>query len=353
MHSLIGKSIHDLETPSLIVDLDIFERNIEKLSNSIISVQGVKWRPHIKALKYPELVKYLLAAGATGVTCSNIDQAIKMARSGIVDIMIANEIISPSKIEKILELNRICNISVFIDSKQGVDLISDTCEANSCIRVLIEIDTGLKRSGVTPIEAIELIKYSGGKKGIKVVGLATWEAHVLDEKDPKLKKELIKSAVLTLKKVADEAKSIGFPLEVISVGGSGTYWLNCYNSNVTEIQAGGGTLGDLQYLTKYDVPVEVALSVLSTVISNPTPYRIICDSGRKYLSNHYPPSLNDNIEVLLIGLSAEHCRIEFNEPSLFKIGDKIKLNVGDCDLTMHLHNTLYGYRNGTIEKVFV
>ncbi|MET0391887.1 MAG: alanine racemase [Chitinophagaceae bacterium] len=352
MHSLIGKPIYQLETPALIIDLDIFERNIQKMSGSIIGTRGIGWRPHVKALKYPGLVKYLLKAGATGVTCSNVGQAEKMAAAGIRDILIANQVIAVSKIEAVIRLNGISTTRLLVDSKEGIDILDNVNQTGKAIEVLVEIDTGLKRSGTTPAGAIELIKYTQNKKGVRITGIMTWEAHALDEKDHTRKKDLVQKATSTLKAITDEAKAMGYSLEIVSAGGTGTYWVNGYAAGVTEVQAGGGAIGDLQYTTSYDVPSELSLSVLTQVISHPAPNRIICDAGRKYLSNHYPPSLNENARATLIGLSAEHCRIELNEPSPFKIGDKIKLYVGDSDLTMHLHHNLYGHRNEVITELF-
>ena len=112
----IGRAARDLDTPVLIADLDVMERNIERMAQVITRDAGVRWRPHTKAMKSPAIARKLLDAGATGITCAKLGEAEVMAAAGIDDILIANQIVGPTKIARLVALRGCADVIVAVDA---------------------------------------------------------------------------------------------------------------------------------------------------------------------------------------------------------------------------------------------
>ena len=140
--------IHDLDTPALVVDLDVFERNIENMASHCAEL-GIALRAHTKTHKVPEIARMQLAAGAQGIVCQKVGEAEIMARSGIDDILITYNIVGRSKVRRLTELARWAEIMVTADSEEVALGLSAQAGEDGCdIGVLVELDTGGNRTGV-------------------------------------------------------------------------------------------------------------------------------------------------------------------------------------------------------------
>jgi D-serine deaminase-like pyridoxal phosphate-dependent protein len=171
---------------------------------------------------------------------------------------------------------------------------------------------------------------------------------------PDEKRQKIESAVGLITASAECCRTAGLPVEIVSCGGTGTYWITAKLPGVTEVQAGGGIFCDVHYRKDYGVQHEYALTILTTVLSRPTPTRIICDAGWKAMARFpvLPEPLNVG-EVKSLNLSAEHATIELATPrSTPGVGDQVQFVAGYSDSTVFLHDHLYGVRNGRLEAVW-
>src|SRR5881394_924649 len=149
-HSLIGQSKSALDTPALLVDLDIMEANIARIV-ATCRAHGVAWRPHTKAHKTPEIAHMQLAAGAIGITCAKLGEAEVMAAAGIRDILIAYQIVGPIKIGRLLRLAEHADPIVCVDSVENlIELDAAFSHAGRKLRVAIEVNIGMNRAGVEP-----------------------------------------------------------------------------------------------------------------------------------------------------------------------------------------------------------
>jgi D-serine deaminase-like pyridoxal phosphate-dependent protein len=149
-------------------------------------------------------------------------------------------------------------------------------------------------------------------------------------------------------------RKAGLPVEIVSCGGTGTYWITAPQPGITEIQAGGGVFCDVHYAKDFAVEHPYALTVMTTVTSRPTPNRIICDAGKKTMSSDasMPEPLGLG-QVRAARLSAEHGIIELNDPSETpRVGDRLEWVVGYSDTTVHLHEEMYATRKGRIDAVW-
>src|ERR1700693_87080 len=150
LHSLIGQHKSALDTPALLVDLDVMEVNIARIV-ATSRMHGVAWRPHSKAHKTPEIAQMQIAAGAIGVTCAKLGEAEVMAAAGIRDILIANQIVGPIKIARLVQLADHADPIVCVDSVENlIELDLAFTNASKPLRVAIEVNIGMNRAGIVP-----------------------------------------------------------------------------------------------------------------------------------------------------------------------------------------------------------
>ncbi|MCE2438812.1 MAG: DSD1 family PLP-dependent enzyme [Candidatus Latescibacteria bacterium] len=353
---LIGCRKEDLDTPALLVDLPTLERNTRKMADTIIRQAGVRWRPHTKGMKTPALAHRLLEAGAIGITCAKLGEAEVMAAGGVRDILIANQIVGPRKIARLVNLRRHADVMVCVDNENNVRQLNlAAVEKGVRVRVLIEVDVGMNRAGVAPGEPVlSLAQIVAACPGLQFSGLMTWEAHTLAIEDIHEKRRLIAESLSRITTSADLCRRNGLPVDIVSCGGTGTYWISAFQPGITEIEAGGGIFGDIRYRTVFGVKHEYALTVLSTVTSRPTPARIICDAGKKTMSSDAAvPEPIGIPNVTSVALSAEHGKIELSVPAQTpRVGETIEFVAGYSDTTVVLHDELYGIRDGAVEAVW-
>ncbi len=352
---LIGQSKLELDTPALLVDLDVMEANIARIV-ATCRAHGVAWRPHSKAHKTPEIAQMQIAAGAIGVTCAKLGEAEVMAAAGIRDILIANQIVGSIKIGRLTRLTERADPIVCVDSLENLgELDAAFASAGKRLRVAIEVNIGMNRAGVEPGPPVVALAHAIAKcRSLTFVGLAAWESQATTIVDPIEKERTVRDAVARLTASARACTAAGYAVTVVSCGGTGTFPYCAQQPGVTEVEVGGAIFSDMHYLTNYHVDFTPALTILTTVTSRPTPTRIVVDAGRKSMSGDAAmPAPRGLPPVSLVKLSAEHTKIELEEPNAApKIGDKIEFIVGYSDTTVHLHEEIVGVRDGRIASIW-
>src|SRR5207253_1316895 len=353
--SLIGQHKSALDTPALLVDLDVMEANIARIV-ATCRAHGVAWRPHAKAHKTPEIAQMQLAAGATGVTCAKLGEAEVMAAAGIRDILIANQIVGPIKIGRLVDLADRADPIVCADSIENLtELDAAFTRANKRLRVAIEVDIGMNRAGVEPgAPVVAFAREIANRPGLRFVGVVGWEAHATTIGDAAEKERTVRAAVSLLTASARACREAGYRVEVVSCGGTRTFPYCAQQPGVTEVQIGGAIFSDMHYLTHYQIDFMPALTVLTTVTSRPTPTRIVVDAGKKAMSGDAAaPEPRGLGAVAAMKLSAEHTKIELQQPSAaLRVGDRLEFIVGYSDTTVHLHEEIVAMRAGRIEAVW-
>jgi D-serine deaminase-like pyridoxal phosphate-dependent protein len=353
----VGRPVPELDTPALLVDLDRLEHNIATMRRIIVSEAGVGWRPHTKAIKTPALARRLLDAGAFGVTCAKLGEAEVLAAAGIRDILIANEIVGPAKMRRLAALRRLADPIVAVDCEAHVAALEAAARAgDTTLRVVIEVNIAMNRAGVEPGDpVVELSRRIVDRKGLRFAGLMGWEGgRLAGIADPVQKRQAIEAAVGRLTASAASCRAAGLPVDIVSCGGTGTYWITARLPGVTEVQAGGGIFGDVHYRKDYGVEHEYAVTILTTVVSRPTPTRLVCDAGWKSMAVY--PTMPEPLNlggVARVSLSAEHATIELAEPAAVpRVGDRVEFVPGYTDSTIFLHDELHGVRDGRVEATW-
>lgn len=352
--SIVGRPAAELDTPALLVDLDILESNIATMAGDIAS-RGAGWRPHSKANKSPVIAHRELRAGAIGITCAKLGEAEVLVANGVFDILISNQIVGPIKTRRLAAVNKQAgvDVKVCVDSIENVrEIGAAAVELGSRVRVLIEIDSGMQRAGVAPERAPDFARQIVTVDGVELAGVMTWEGHAMSVANPAERAAVVTSSVQKVVDAANEIRAAGIPVEIVSCGGTGTYLTTAAIEGVTEIQAGGGIWGDAMYLD-LGANVKPALTLVAQVISRPTPERVIVDAGRKTVDPSNRAPIPVGLELTQpIALSAEHGTMHLATPGDSpKVGDKIEFRIGYSDQIVHLHEALFGVRNGIVEQI--
>ena len=353
--SLIGLPKTALETPALLVDLDLMEANIVRIAGTCRR-HGVDWRPHIKGHKTPEIARRQLAAGAIGVTCAKLGEAEVMADAGITEILIANQIVGPSKMDRLRHLLQRAPVIVSVDSLANIAELADgTAGGRHELRLVVEVNIGMDRAGVAPgSPAVVLADAIARQQGLRFVGVTGWESHAVTIADPDEKARVVAEAVALLAGSAEACRRAGHDVRIVSCGGTGTFPSCVRQPGVTEVQVGGAIFSDVHYRTHYHLDHPCALKLLTTVTSRPTTRRIVLDAGKKAMSGDAAlPEPLGLANVRSLRLSAEHTTIELDAPSETpRVGDQLELIVGYSDTTVHLHEEIVGLRAGSVDAVW-
>jgi D-serine deaminase-like pyridoxal phosphate-dependent protein len=352
----VGQSIDELDTPCLLVDLDIAEANIATLF-STFKDKNVAVRPHLKTAKCPEFAKLFLAAGAAGVCVSKLSEAEVMVKAGISDILITTEIAGKIKIERYLNLvAKSPDVKVVVDHLMTAKTLDEGAKRRGIKpKVLIEINVGQDRCGVAPGEsALELAMQISKLSNIELVGVQGYEGHLQHIQDASERQKNCESAMTKLRSTADMIRSAGIPLAIVTTGGTGTSEFCAGDSSVTEVQPGSFVFMDKSYSDAIGTKYRVALTVLSTVISTPAKGRAVIDAGWKSLSiDSGPAHPGDLYGVSYTPAGDEHGHLKAHEGDLpLELGDKVKLIPSHIDTTLNLFDHYYCHRKGKIVHVW-
>jgi D-serine deaminase-like pyridoxal phosphate-dependent protein len=353
--SPVGERIDQLETPVLLVDLDALEFNSALMAETICG-GGKQWRPHAKSFKTPAIAHMLLRAGAVGLTVAKVSEAEVFAACGVRDILIAHLVVGEKKAARLAALQRQALVRATVDHADQLPALSAAARAAGVtIGLLVDIDIGLERTGVRSVaSALELGRVITSVPGLRLDGLMGYEGHTLYLEDPDEKRRSIERAVGILTEAKGALERAGLPCPIVSAGGSGSYQITAKLPTVTELQAGGGIFGCAYYSDTCQVKGhQVAISVLASVVSVPTPGRLVLDAGLKALSNFRgEPRLRSLDSGRIVGLSAEHATLDHQSSSPVPIGKKLEIVPGYSDLTFVLHNEVVAHRSGVVEAIW-
>ncbi len=321
----------------------------------IITTHHLNWRPHMKGQKAVPLAREAVNAGACGVTCATLYEAEAMVEGGIEGVLIANQVAGERKLARLARLQHRSAVMAATDSLSHAQAMNAAAISEATvIPVLIELNVGMHRCGIAPGAAtVDLARAIAAMPGLRLRGLMGWEGHVLAF-DDEAKRTKIGGAIGDLASTAEACRAAGIPIEIVSASGSGTFRMSAPLEGITEVQAGGGVFSDLSY-EKWGLDHEFALTVLTRVVSRPSPTRVIVDGGFKTMSvQHGQPRPLGIGPVKSLVLSAEHGNIELESPDdSIRVGDAITFIPGYTDSTVCLHDEMCVLRAGKLEAVWV
>ena len=314
--------VRDLSTPVLVIEADALERNLATMATAH---PGAALRPHIKAHKCTALAARQRAAGHETFTCATPREAIGMAAAGLgTDLLVANEVLDPRRLEALAALGDDTRVTVAVDSAETIAAAA-LAGIRECV---IDVDVGLPRCGCDPAAAGALADLARSS-GLAVRGVMGYEGHLMVLEDRARQRAEVESAMARLRAAHTDVGG-----DVISAGGTGTYDLHA-NTGVTEVQAGSYALMDTYYAT-LGMPFEQAVFVVGTVVSVRTTHAV-ADVGLKALGmDHGNPSIAG---ATVWFCSDEH--VSFAGETLPAVGDRVRVTPAHVDPTMAMHDVAW------------
>jgi D-serine deaminase-like pyridoxal phosphate-dependent protein len=347
---LIGLPVSAISTPASVVDLDRLEQNLRCMSD-YFAARPCKLRPHFKSHKCVELARRQLAAGScSGITCAKLSEAEQLAAGGITDILIANQVVGPDKAHRLAALNRKATVRCAVDSLDNArELAVAARETCARIPVLVEVDVGMKRCGVSPgAPALKLAQEIVRLPELRFDGLQGYEGHVVALPDRNERTQRTREALTPLIETRRLIERAGVPVAIVSSGGTGTYDITGNIKGIDEVQCGSYALMDGSY-ARVRPEFVVARWILATVISSHAGWSVV-DVGVKGLGCEFGPPI-------VAGCPGAKARYTAEEHTPFdglaaKVGDKVRLIPSHGCTTQNLYRTMWVTRGDKIVDVW-
>jgi len=349
----IGRARDEVTTPALLLDLDVAKRNIAKMADNFRDLPA-ELRPHIKVHKSAELARMTVEAGAIGVACATAWEAKVMAESGIEDVLVANQVVHPDKVRVVAETAREHRITVAVDDPRNVDQLAAAArEVGAELELLIEIDVGMGRCGVRDREeALPVAERIAAAEGVRFRGMQGYEGHCMLEPDRDVRLEEAHKANAKLVDAVDFLAERGHPSEVVSGGGTGTWYITGAHPRITEVQAGSYALMDCFHGNLVPGGFEVALTVLGTVISTQG-NTVVLDCGRKSVGIDFvTPPLAHHPDGEVRFYAEEHCLVDFPDRPPLDLGDRAEVLAGYGPTTVNLYDVFHVLEDGVVTDVW-
>lgn len=359
----VGDALAQIATPSLVLDLDAFDANIERMA-SAAAARGVAVRPHAKAHKSTSIARAQMAAGAVGVCCQKVTEAIPFVNAGIGNIHISNEFVGEARVALAVAMAARVTLSVCVDDvRQVAPLGMAAKRAGVRIAVLPEVDVGQGRCGVDSTDAVaELVDAIDHYEGLRFGGLQAYHGSAQHIASWDLRRDTARQAADKAAAYVRFLEARGITCPVVTGGGTGTAEFDIESGVYTEIQPGSyafldGHYGSLEW--RDDWRFRHGLFLASTVMSTARPGVIVCDAGLKSVATdsglprfwlsqqagkpHYRTA------------SDEHGVLELasaTEDSMPWLGETILLVPGHCDPTVNLYDRYVAVRHGRVEALW-
>jgi len=351
MSSVIGQPLAALDSPQLVIDLDVVDANLRRMLGAFRD-RPVAVRVHFKSLKCAGLARYVAAAGAGGFLCAKLNEAEVLADAGLTDIFIANGIVGPIKVRRLVELARRARVRVCVDDAKNVEALAQAARAAGVtLGVLVEVDVGQHRCGVEPGEpALALARRVHASPGLRFVGLQGYDGHLQMVPDPGERRTRCLQGLQALVATRRLIEGAGIPVDVVTGAGTGTWEFVGFHEGVTEIQPGSFVLMDCAY---HAIRPEFAcaLSIAATVVSR-RPAWYVLDAGSKAISRDFgTPTLKNRPQDKVLKLSEEHTTVETTDPTL-QVGERVEVIPAHCCATMNLHRQCVAVRRGHVEALW-
>lgn len=351
----------ELATPALLVDLDLLERNIRTMAE-FGAAHGRALRPHAKAHKSPVVGRMQLAAGAVGLCCATVLEAEVLADAGLEGLLVTSPVVTPAMVDRLVAAaDRASGLMVVVDSERGVELLAEAARPGRPIDVLVDIDMGLRRTGLTTAEdAVRLARAVSGRPHLRYRGVQAYYGHLqhvtrLEDRRARVAEQWAHLAGITAALTA-----AGLAPEIVSGGGTGTYKPDLEEGPFTEIQPGSYIFMDKQYgeveIAPGGSPFATALTVAARVISVVQPHRVIVDAGSKALSTDAGPApvaTGAPAGSTYTFMGDEHGAIDIppdaQQPDL---GSLVTFVAPHCDPTVNLYDHFHVIREGVLHDVW-
>ena len=371
-NQLIGHSVNAIDTPALVVDLDMMERNLRTMA-AFAAQHKVMLRPHAKMHKSAELAKLQMAAGAVGVCVQKTSEAEALVAGGVHNIFITNEVIAPTKLARVAQLSRTLaplggKLAICVDSLEGVKRLAQCMNEGrvlssiaSTIDVFIELDVGQNRCGVEPGEAAVALALEIRKHpALNFAGLQAYNGKAQHMRSAADRQSAVVKAIKQVSRTRQLIEGVGIKVDLVTGAGTGTAPLEAASKLYGELQSGSYLFMDADYAANEPAigqpRFKHALFVKTQVISVHA-HHVVCDAGHKShaidsgLPKVHAFSSRSALDYSNGGDEHGILKPASGSTRLPSLGSMLWLIPGHCDPTVNLHNEMIGVRGGLLQGV--
>lgn len=352
-------SVDELPTPSVLVDLDVLERNIAGMQERADRA-GVKLRPHAKTHKSGDISRMQLAAGARGLTLAKTSEAEVFADLGIGDVFLAYPVVGADKGRRLLALSDRMRLTVGADSLAGARSLGDVFHAaGRRLRVLLKIDSGFHRVGVAPEDAVATARRIADLPGIELAGVFTHGGHGYAGPTPEDVARIGSEESRIVAETAEALRAAGLPVDEVSLGSTPTAASAMTGRGVTECRPGTYVFNDRSQIALGSCDeADCAMTILATVVSAPSIDRAVLDAGSKTLSSDPRRPEADGFGLVVgrqtrvVRVSEEHGVLAVAPGETFQVGERVRVLPNHACAVTNLTGELTAVRGGRVEGRF-
>jgi len=352
-----------LQTPALVVDLDILERNIAAMA-AHAQRHDIALRPHAKTHKSAEIAKRQMAAGALGICCAKLGEAEALADAGVESILITSPVVTEGGIARLMTLNgKLKELTAVCDDAGTAKRIGDAArESGKSLKIFVDIDPGMGRTGIRPGEgAVALVELVASASHLEFAGMQCYAGQVQHMESPNERRDASLSALKDLAGLRDQLAKKSLAPPILSGGGTGTFDIDPDARVLTELQVGSYVFMDRQYNDVWTkpgdrLPFETSLFVQTTVISANRTGLVTTDAGLKSFAT------DDGVPVIAHGAPAGAAYFFFGdeqggvlyseEGGKLNRGDALACVVPHCDPTVNLYDRYHAVRGDVLEAIW-
>ena len=360
----VGESKWKLDTPCLVVDEDILDRNIKTMQSFLVS-RGKQLRPHAKTHKCSRIARKQVSAGCVGVCVAKTSEAEGLIGSGLKGVLITSPVVTDHKIERLMAcLRRDPELMVVVDNPSNARRLNEAADrAGLALSVLVDLDPGNGRTGAAFEEGLALGEWVRTLPSLRLRGIQCYAGQVQHIPSFEARRQASLGWLGRAAEVFRSFQDHGLPGEIFTGSGTGTHEIDCQVKELTDLQTGSYTLMDAEYLGigSSQNPIRFerfppALTLLTTVISANHPDFFTVDAGLKALYHHggTPSVLRpEGLGLTYDWWGDEHGRVNCPDPHRkLEIGEVLELVVSHCDPTVNLFGEFYVTRKDLVTDVW-
>ena len=361
MNPLTGQRVCELDTPAILIDLDIMERNLRRLAE-YGQQHGIRIRPHTKTHKIPALARKQIDLGAAGLTVAKVGEAEVMLAAKPPDLLVAYPIIGRKKLDRLMKVAAQIPVTVSVDSAFVARQLSDAAREHQVdVGLLAEVDVGLGRVGVSPGESLrQLIQSIQRLPHLRFRGIAFYPGQIksLDEEGERA----LEKVARLLDEILDDLQGNGIEPEIVSGGSTPTLFHSHRMRGLNEIRPGTYIFNDRNTMLAGACTLEeCAASIMVTVVSTAKAGQMIVDGGSKTFSSDRPTAgaevsfghVVEAPEAVFTKMNEEHGFVDLRKAArTFDVGDRARIIPNHICVAMNLHECVYGIRGNVVEQVW-
>jgi D-serine deaminase-like pyridoxal phosphate-dependent protein len=355
--------VEALPTPSLLVDVDQLERNLAHMA-SYLGARGTGVRAHAKMHKSPIIALRQLELGAVGICAAKLAEAETLHAAGVEDILLTSPVTTPDRFVRLAALAALSPGRVWTvvdDADMARALAAAAAAVGARIDVLIDVDPDMGRTGVRGAEGVlALAAELASMPALRLRGIQQYAGQVMHIRDHAERKARSEAHWASGLAIVDRLRASGFPVEIVTGGGTGTFDIDAEIAGITDLQVGSYAFMDEEYLqiegagTPRFEAFPPSLFVLASVVSRPRSGAVTLDAGLKsFASETVAPVPVSHPGTRFRFAGDEHgILILDGQNAAPALGERVRLVTSHCDPTVNLYDVMYPVRDGMVSELW-